>query len=72
MVEMQLTPQQLQALDAEGDAIPRVVDPRTNRAYRLIPESEFDSVREMLDEESLRLKIQETALRNAVGRTDKR
>ena len=51
-MSIQLTPQQQQALDAQGGGHPRpVIDPRTNAAYVLVPEGDYDAVRELLDEE---------------------
>jgi hypothetical protein len=66
----QLTPQQQEALDAQGDGQLRVVDPRTHVAYVLVPENEFDAVREILEDEQRQRVIRAVALRNAAGRMD--
>jgi hypothetical protein len=40
-MNIQLTAQQLQTLDAGEGRLPRVVDPRKNVSYVLVSESEF-------------------------------
>ena len=66
-----LTPQQQQALDSpSGGYPPRVVDPRTNAAYVLVPEADYDLVREVLEDERRQRAIRAVALRNAAGRMD--
>lgn len=68
-MSIQLTPQQQQALDAQGGGHPpRVIDPRTNAAYVLVPEGDYDAVREHLEEEQRQRAIRAVALRNAAGR----
>ena len=67
-MNIQLTAQQQQALDAERGARPRVIDPRTNAIYVLVPEADFETVQEILEEERCQQTIHEVALRNAVGR----
>ncbi len=62
-----LTEQQQQALDAVP-ALPRLIDPRTNAAYVLVPESEYESVREALEDDRRHRVIRRVGLRNAVGR----
>ena len=69
-MSIQLTPQQQQAIDQQGPSLPRVVDPRTNAAYILVPEADFESIREQVEEERRRHVIQDVALRNAAGRMD--
>jgi hypothetical protein len=70
-MNVQLTPQQQQALDAQGSGqLPRVIDPRTQVAYVLVPEADYDTVREILEEERRQRAIRAVALRNAVGRMD--
>lgn len=63
-----LTPQQLQSIDAESESHPRMIDPRTKTAYVLISEVEYESVREMLEDEHRQRAIDEIASRNAIGR----
>ena len=65
---IELTEQQQRALDSTEQEPPRVVDPRTNAHYVLIPESDYDSVRELLEEERRQKAIHRAALRNAAGR----
>jgi hypothetical protein len=65
-----LTEQQQQALDAVVEAPLRVIDPRTNAAYVLIPAADFETVREALEDERRQRAIRAVALRNAAGRMD--
>jgi hypothetical protein len=67
-MRIELTPQQLQALDADAGALPRVVDPRNNVSYVLIAESEYETVRDILEGEQRQRSIRAVALRNAIGR----
>lgn len=70
-MNVQLTPQQQQALDAQGvENLPRLIDPRTNVAYVLVPEADYDAVREILEDERRQRAIRAVALRNAAGRID--
>lgn len=45
---IELTEQQQEALDA-APSLPRVLDPRTNRAYVLISAEQFDRLKDLLD-----------------------
>lgn len=67
---IQLTPQQQQMLDNHEGQLPRVVDPRTNAAYVLVPEEDYNEIREVLEEDRLRHAIGAVALRNAIGRME--
>jgi len=69
-MNIQLTPEQLQALDARDGTTPRVIDPRNDTAYVLVSETEYESVREVLEEEQQQQVIGSIALRNAVGRME--
>ena len=70
-MNIQLTPQQQHALDVQGnEPLPRVIDPRTNIAYVLVPEADYDAVREVLEDERRQRAIRAVALRNAAGRMD--
>ena len=40
-MSIQLTPEQADALAAETDHPASIVDPRTHRTYRLVPEDEY-------------------------------
>jgi hypothetical protein len=67
-MDIQLTPQQQQALDTQEDRPPRVIDPRTNTAYILVPEVDYEAIRELLEDERRQQAIHAVALRNAAGR----
>ena len=67
---IELTEQQQQALAEELTRPARVVDPRTRITYILVPEEEYEAVRESLDEERRRQAVHAAALRNAMGRMD--
>jgi hypothetical protein len=70
-MSIQLTPQQQQALDSHGlGQLPRVIDPRTNVAYVLVPEADYDAIREILEQEQRQRAIRAVGLRNAAGRMD--
>ncbi len=71
IMNIQLTPQQQQVLDAQDIGhLSRVIDPRTNAAYVLVPEADYDTVREILEDERRQRAIRAVGLRNAVGRMD--
>lgn len=65
-----LTPAQQQSLDTQTAGPPRVIDPRTNAVYVLIPEADYETVREVLADEEQRRAIHAIALRNAAGRVN--
>ena len=67
-MSIQLTPQQQRALDVQENSLPRVIDPRTNTAYILIPEADYGAIQELLEEEKRLQEIHAVALRNAAGR----
>ena len=67
---IQLTPQQQEALDSQPGSPPRVIDPRTNTSYILLREVDYESIRELLEDERRQQSIHEIAIRNAAGRTD--
>jgi hypothetical protein len=50
-MSIQLNEEQGKALDSDGETPPRVVDPRTNRTYVLIPAEQYDRLRALLEEE---------------------
>jgi hypothetical protein len=68
VMSIKLTPQQQEALDTQKDSPPRIVDPRTNTTYILVPEVDYDSIRELLEDERRQQAIHAVALRNAAGR----
>lgn len=65
---IQLTAQQQKDLDSAGAAPPKVVDPRTNASYVLIPIDEYETIRDLVEDERRQGVIRRIALRNAVGR----
>jgi PHD/YefM family antitoxin component YafN of YafNO toxin-antitoxin module len=65
-----LTPDQQQELDKKGKRPKRVVDPRTDTAYVLVPEDEYEAMRALLEDERRKQVIHATALRNAANRLD--
>jgi len=65
-----LTSDQQQALDKEEKHPQRVVDPRTDTAYVLVPEDEYEAMRALFEDERREQVIHSTALRNAAGRLD--
>ena len=67
-MSIQLTPQQQEALDTQPESPPRVIDPRTNTSYILLREVDYESIRELLEDERRQQSIRELALRNAAGR----
>jgi len=68
---IRLTEQQQHALDTTTDAEPpQVVDPRTNAAYVLIPLTEYEAVREIVEDERRQIAIRAVGLRNAGRRAD--
>ena len=70
MGSIQLTPEQQRALDNTGSTPPRIVDPRTDTAYILVPEVEYESMRDLVEDERTEQAIRGVALRNAAARMD--
>ena len=48
---MELNPELQQALDAEADPPPRLVDPRTKRAYVLLAAEQYDRIKTLLEQD---------------------
>ena len=68
MPDLVLT-ESLQKALAEHPGEPlRVVDPVTKQTYVLLREADYESVRQLLAEESTRQAIHAAAMRNAMGR----
>lgn len=67
---IRLTEQQQRALDSTEAEPPQVVDPRTNAAYVLIPLTEYEAVREIVEDERRQQAIRVVGLRNAGRRVD--
>ncbi len=64
-MNIELTEQQQQAIDAQGQGSLRVVDPRTNTAYVLVPAEDYESLREELEDKRLQRAIRAAGMRNA-------
>ena len=64
-MSIRLTEQQQRALDSTDAQPPQVVDPRTNAAYVLVPLTEYEAVREIVEDERRQKAIREVAFRNA-------
>ena len=67
-MSIELTDQQQHAVDALGEEPARLVDPRTNAAYVLLPAEIYECVREILDDEKQQKALRSVGLRNAIGR----
>ena len=66
-MSIRLTPQQQQDLDSQKPGLLRVIDPRSNAAYVLIPEADYEAVRELLAEEQRQRAVHAMGLRRAAG-----
>jgi hypothetical protein len=67
---IRLTEQQQRTLDSTDAEPPQVVDPRTNEAYVLIPLTEYEVVRAIVEDEKRQRAIRLIALRNAGRRAE--
>jgi hypothetical protein len=67
---IRLTEQQQRDLDSADAQPPQVVDPRTDEAYVLIPLTEYEAVREIVEDERRQRAIRAVALRNAGQRVN--
>jgi hypothetical protein len=67
-MSIQLTEQQQHELDAAQECPPRVVDPRTDATYVLVRADEYESIREILEDERRQKAIRRVARHNAIGR----
>ena len=65
---LQFTEQQQRDLDSAEATPTKIVDPRTNAAYVLVPAAEYEAVRDLIEDERRQTAIRSVALRNAVGR----
>lgn len=65
---IKLTENQQRDLDTAESTPIRVVDPRTNAAYVLIRASDYETIREIIEDERRQKAIRKVALRNAAGR----
>lgn len=69
-MSIRLTEQQQRALDSTDAHPPQVVDPRTNEEYVLIPLTEYEAVREIVEDEQRQRAIRAVGLQNAGRRAD--
>ena len=69
-MNIELTLQQQQALDTQEGGPPRVTDPRTHTTYVLVPEMDYEAIRELLEDERRQQAIHKIALRNAASCID--
>ncbi len=67
-MSIELTEQQQQAFDAKTETPIRVIDPRDNAAYYLVPAPDYDAIRDLLEEEHRQKASRVVGLRNAAGR----
>lgn len=65
---IQLTEQQQEVLDSSGSIPPEVVDPRTNSSYVLVPADEYETIREIIEDERRQAAIRSVALKTAASR----
>ena len=70
MERIELTPEQQRVLDNQGKTAQRVVDPRTRLSYVLVPEAEYEAMRELLEDDQREQSIHAVVLRNAASRLD--
>lgn len=62
---IQLTERQQQDLDSQRGVRPRIVDPRTNHEYILIPLEDFSAMEELIRDDADQQVIRRIGLRNA-------
>ena len=62
-----LSPERQQALDQSAGHLLYVTDPRTSTAYLLIPADQYESVREVLEDDHLQQAVRSAGMRNAVS-----
>ena len=67
-MNIELTPEQELAMDNHVRGPQRVIDTRTDTAYVLVPEGEYEAMRDLLEDERRDQVIHAVALRNAAGR----
>jgi hypothetical protein len=65
---IELDPTTVAGAGWRGPGVPRVVDPRNNASYVLVSEAEYETVRDVLEDERRQRGIRRVALRNAIGR----
>ena len=65
---IELTEQQQHSLDTSGEAPLRAIDPRTRSAFVLIPEVDYETIHEALEDDRRQRAIRAVGPRNAIGR----
>lgn len=65
---IELTEQQQRSRDERGADLPRVTEPRTQATYVLDPASNYDVIREVLEDDRQQRAIRVVSQRNAIGR----
>lgn len=68
VMNIELTAQQQQALDREDQGPKRMIDPRSRTAYILVPESQYEAMRELAEDDKLQQAVHAVGLRNAAER----
>ena len=63
-------PAAAQGLDIQKDQPLRIINPRSHTPYILVPEMDYEAVRELLEDEHRQQTLHEVALRNAAGRME--
>ena len=69
-MSIELTEQQQMSLDSLGETPARLVDPRSRTTYVLIPEMDYASIHEVLEEDRRQREIRAVGRRNAMGRIE--
>jgi hypothetical protein len=65
---IELTERQQQELDSQRGTRARVIDPRTNLEYLLIPLEDVSEIEELIRDDADQRAIRRVGLRNAAGR----
>jgi hypothetical protein len=63
-----LSQEQQQAIDQSPEHLLHLTDPRTSATYVLLPADQYETVRDVLEDERLQRAVRQTALRNASAR----
>jgi hypothetical protein len=64
-LNIELTANQQQAIERQGNEPTAVVDAQGNVAYYLVPATEYETIRELLEEVQRQTAIRAVGLRNA-------
>ncbi len=63
-----LSVEQQQAMDQSPEHLLQLTDPRTSTTYVLLPAEQYESMRELLEDERQQQAVRKVALRNAAAR----